>query len=429
MHVKRFDVPLAEGLRLLASLAWCSPFPWLALSAALRLREEACDEAVLHAGVPRTTYAADLLDSARSLATRPAVAAPLSSRSHLEHRLRAILADPVIASRCEQVMRTGAAAGLIAATIGLARLAAPLYAIPEFGPGETLPQNPGEWAAAGSSQEGRGAFSLAQAGAYTWIQLRFRGRASTVRVPSGVLPSAFPLTPRARLIVPFGELFDATSQRPFVNPGWSIWDDRQVAVRAAAPGRVHTIRFEPGRGPVIEVDHGEGLNTRYGLGRCGTSSVVPGEFVLAGTPIGTFGACSPYDLPSLSFSVFLDVRGEQVALDPTPFLFGPVENRAAPLGASLVNATVRLDDRAGLRRLIALGLPLNQPSGDGTLPLEWALLNQNLPIAQELVAAGADPETPTWDVHQAHIALHGPTVAELARDTADPDLTALLAPR
>jgi len=230
------------------------------------------------------------------------------------------------------------------------------------------------------------------------------------------------------MIVPFGGLVDGLSRKPFFNPGWSIWDALQVPVAAAAPGRVVVAGHDARYGTVIEVEHGDGLDTRYALGRNGTACVEPGEYVTAGTPLGAFSACSPYDLPVLNFSILVQVSGERVALDPAPFMLAAAENRAIPLAMSVVNAAVRLEDRAELQRLLARGVAPDHPSADGSLPLEWALLTENLAIARDLLAAGADPQASTWNVHGTQIALHGPSVAELARDSANPELAALLAP-
>jgi hypothetical protein len=425
LHVKRLDVPVAEGLRFLASLAWFSPFPWMALAAAFRLREEACDEAVLEADIPPAAYALELLASARELDPVRQPVAALGGTSLLEQRIRRVLE---VRPRRRFLLRTAGAALLLASAACLIRMTAPLYALPEFGEDEARPQGPREWVAAEDPRSGpasrQGAFSLARSGGYTCLRLRFRGRETEFRFPTSTLPGTLPLTPRARMIVPYGSLQDAQSGRPFFNPGWSIWDDRQVPVMAAGTGRVAINRIDPRFGPLIEVDHGQGLRTRYALGRRGCSLVQAGDFVLAGAPLGRFGACAPCDLPTLNFSVILAAGGDQVALDPAPFLFA-AGNREAPLAASVVNAAVRLGDRCELQRLAGCGIDLNIPSADGTLPLEWALMGQDPALVQDLLRAGADPQTPTWNVHQPHIALHGPTVAELAKDTG---LAGLLAP-
>ena len=195
---------------------------------------------------------------------------------------------------------------------------------------------------------------------------------------------------------------------------------------AAAAGRVLAVRFDAHDGLTVELDHGGGVRTRYGLGRSGSSSLETGDYVCAGMELGTFGRVPSSDLPSLNFGILVQSGGRLVALDPAPFLFAPEAQRATALGASVLNASIRLEDRSEIRRLLAQGVAVNQVSTDGTLPLEWVILTRNLAIGRDLLAAGADPQAPTWNTHQAHIALHGPTVAELARETGDPALVELL---
>lgn len=435
MHVRRCDILVAEALRVIVSLAWCSPLPWLALTRALKLREEACDQAVLRSGTRPADYAANLLAAARSLSSGlHAATASISSRSDLEQRIRNILESPHPLAGRDRILRRALAVVVLAAVVGTTPMTTPLYAFLESASSTRRLGGIMVWPAVlePSSRSGmttaRGTFSLTGKGGYTRIQLNLAGRTSVHRLPSVALPSALPLSGRARMILPFGGLVDAHSAQPFTHPAWTIWDDRAVPVTASAPGIVAVVRMDPGEGMVIEVDHGSQVRTRYGLGRQGASLVEAGEFVATGTPLGTFSNVPPNDIPSLSFGIRVQAHGAWVALDPAPFLFAAPDQRATPLAASVVNASVRIGDRTGVRRLLAAGLSPNQVSGDGTLPLEWVILNRDLAMAKDLLEAGADPNAPTWNIHQVHFALHGPTVAQLARETGDPELMALLAP-
>lgn len=434
-HLKRFDILLAEVLHALVSLAWLSPLPWLAFARALRSREEACDEAVLRTGMPPARYAAHLLAAARALSqtVRPSgAAAMIAAESHLEQRIRAILVPAAVRSPRTETTRNLSAALVLTAAATAIPLTGPLSSWAEVGPRVVQPEGPQEWLAvadpfAAPLRNDRGVFSLREAGGYAQIRVILDGRTSVCRVPATALPTGIPLTPRARMMLPFGDLMDTPSQRPFLNAGWMIWDDRGVPVKAAAPGMVVAVRLDPQVGPVIEVDHGAGLRSRYVLGRHGTSRVDIGEFVARGSELGTFGTFSPHDIPALQFSVLLHVRSRVIALDPAPFVLSG-DNVGTPFSASVLNASIRIGDRAHVRRLIARSVSVNVPSADGTLPLEWVILTRNLAIGRDLIAAGADPQAPTWNIHQAHIALHGPTVAELARETKDADLIRLMTP-
>jgi len=436
MHIRRCDILVAEALRALASLAWCSPLPWLALSQALRLREEACDQAVLRKGARPADYAANLLAAARSLSSPPRLPAAvgLSGHSHLEQRIRGVLEAPTIPSPQNLLRRIASAAVLGATALGTALLTTPLHAFLDSAAQARRDSGSIAWLAVldpqtrGGRASGQGTFTVAQEGGYAHILLSLAGQRSMHRLPIVAQPEALPLTGRARMILPFGSLVDGHSARPFINPGWTIWDDRRIPVRTAASGRVSLLQVDAQEGIAVEIDHGSGLRTRYGLGRHGSSLVREGEFVAAGEPLGSFGEIAPNDIPSLAFAIFIETPEGRVFLDPAPFLFKSDPNRETALATSVLNASVRIGDRTQVRRLLAAGLSPNRVSADGTLPLEWAILARDLATAKDLLTAGADPQAPTWNTRQAHIALHGPTVAELARETGDAELMALLTP-
>jgi len=93
-HVRRRDTLIQLGAQLACAFYWWNPLAWLA-AARLRIeREHACDDLVLGAGVRPSSYAADLLEVARSLSpSQPAHpgAVCMAERSWTEARLRRIL--------------------------------------------------------------------------------------------------------------------------------------------------------------------------------------------------------------------------------------------------------------------------------------------------------------------------------------------------
>ena len=93
-HVRRHDTVIQLVAQVGCALAWWNPLAWLA-AARLRIeREHACDDLVLTAGVLPSSYAADLLDVARSIArdTRADPAATcMVDRSGTEARLLRIV--------------------------------------------------------------------------------------------------------------------------------------------------------------------------------------------------------------------------------------------------------------------------------------------------------------------------------------------------
>lgn len=115
-HVARSDAAsqlLAEVVR---AIHWFDPLAWYAARQLAREREQACDDAVLRAGVGARDYAGHILEAAREMLARPALAEalPIAPRTELESRLLAILdpAAPRDHTRWTQRLRlAGVAAG------------------------------------------------------------------------------------------------------------------------------------------------------------------------------------------------------------------------------------------------------------------------------------------------------------------------------
>ncbi|MFL6247189.1 MAG: M56 family metallopeptidase [Thermoanaerobaculia bacterium] len=92
-HVERRDSLQAAISDVVCAVYWFHPLAWIATRQAALAREQACDDAVLSQGITRDAYATAILDIARSLSSRTAHGLPMATRSQLEVRLRAILAD------------------------------------------------------------------------------------------------------------------------------------------------------------------------------------------------------------------------------------------------------------------------------------------------------------------------------------------------
>jgi hypothetical protein len=93
-HVSRHDTVIQLAAQLGCALYWWNPLAWLA-AARLRIeREHACDDLVLGAGIQPSSYAADILEVARSIsmdAHAHAGAICMVDLSWTEARLRRIL--------------------------------------------------------------------------------------------------------------------------------------------------------------------------------------------------------------------------------------------------------------------------------------------------------------------------------------------------
>jgi TonB family protein len=94
-HVRRHDWLVQISAEVLRSVFWFNPIVWMACARLRRDSEQACDDAVLEAGVPAHEYAAHLLDVARGCRRTPApwaaAAVPMARPSTLEGRITAML--------------------------------------------------------------------------------------------------------------------------------------------------------------------------------------------------------------------------------------------------------------------------------------------------------------------------------------------------
>jgi beta-lactamase regulating signal transducer with metallopeptidase domain len=92
-HVARGDVLSQVLARVVRAFYWPNPLAWLAERSLRRECEQACDDAVLSAGVRPTRYAEELLAIVSELTARPttSLAPALASRPSLETRLHALL--------------------------------------------------------------------------------------------------------------------------------------------------------------------------------------------------------------------------------------------------------------------------------------------------------------------------------------------------
>jgi murein DD-endopeptidase MepM/ murein hydrolase activator NlpD len=85
-------------------------------------------------------------------------------------------------------------------------------------------------------------------------------------------------------------------------------------VRAPGAGKVLRAEVAGGYGNLIELDHGNGLTTRYG--HLTSFDVKPGQIVAAGTIIGRVGSTGRSTGPHLHYETRLD----DDALNPLKFI-------------------------------------------------------------------------------------------------------------
>ena len=128
------------------------------------------------------------------------------------------------------------------------------------------------------------------------------------------LPFAAPLSGRMQVSSPFGPRTDPFLGRPALHTGVDLREGFGAEIRATGGGRIAFAGVAGGYGNMVEVDHGNGLTTRYG--HMGSLAVSEGQSVTRGTVIGYVGATGRATGPHLHYEVRID--GEPV--DPTRFL-------------------------------------------------------------------------------------------------------------
>ncbi len=128
------------------------------------------------------------------------------------------------------------------------------------------------------------------------------------------LPFAAPLSGRLQVTSPFGARTDPFIGRPAMHTGVDLREGYGVDIRATGGGRIAFAGVAGGYGNMVEVDHGNGLSTRYG--HMGSIAVSEGQSVTRGTVLGYVGATGRATGPHLHYEVRID--GDPV--DPTRFL-------------------------------------------------------------------------------------------------------------
>ncbi len=137
------------------------------------------------------------------------------------------------------------------------------------------------------------------------------------------VPLQIPLPGDPGISSEFGPRIDPFLGTPALHTGVDLVDGYGAPVRATAAGRVVNAGFDGGYGDMVEVDHGNGLSTRYA--HLSSIDVVPGQSVSPGTVLGHIGATGRATGPHLHYEVRID--GQPV--DPIRFMRAGAELVAA----------------------------------------------------------------------------------------------------
>jgi murein DD-endopeptidase MepM/ murein hydrolase activator NlpD len=128
------------------------------------------------------------------------------------------------------------------------------------------------------------------------------------------IPLRYPLVGEASVSSPFGYRADPFLGRPALHPGVDLIQPPGSEIKATAIGRVVHAGPMGGYGNCVEIDHGNGVSTRFG--HMMEVLVTEGQMVKAGDTIGRIGSTGRSTGPHLHYEVRVD--GEPV--DPERFL-------------------------------------------------------------------------------------------------------------
>jgi murein DD-endopeptidase MepM/ murein hydrolase activator NlpD len=128
---------------------------------------------------------------------------------------------------------------------------------------------------------------------------------------------------------PFGMRMDPFLKGPAIHTGIDLRGDKGDPVRVTANGTVTIASWQGGYGNMVEVDHGNGLSTRYG--HMSKIDVKVGQHVRIGETIGEIGSTGRSTGPHLHYETRVD--GE--AVDPQKFLRAGLRLGSAVLGNNI----------------------------------------------------------------------------------------------
>ncbi|HET9247531.1 MAG TPA: M23 family metallopeptidase [Xanthobacteraceae bacterium] len=130
----------------------------------------------------------------------------------------------------------------------------------------------------------------------------------------GAVPVRKPIDSELDLQSGFGVRIDPFLGRPAMHTGLDLHGETGDVVRATADGTVTAAGWSGGYGRAVDVDHGNGLSTRYG--HLSSIDVRVGQSIKTGQIIGKVGSTGRSTGPHLHYETRL--KGE--AVDPQKFL-------------------------------------------------------------------------------------------------------------
>ncbi len=159
------------------------------------------------------------------------------------------------------------------------------------------------------AEAGGGPFDSLLTGARGAIREAARFRKAVAGLPLGQ-----PVPGEIDLTSGFGHRLDPFTRTPALHSGIDFRGETGTPVHATAAGTVIAAEWSGGYGRMVEIDHGNGITTRYG--HMSLIAVSPGQTVRRGEMVGRVGATGRATGPHLHY----ETRIADEPTDPTRFL-------------------------------------------------------------------------------------------------------------
>lgn len=143
------------------------------------------------------------------------------------------------------------------------------------------------------------------------------------------VPVRKPIVGNVDMSSPFGARMDPFLKGPAIHAGIDLRGDTGDPVRATATGTVVTASWQGGYGNMVEIDHGNGLSTRFG--HMSKIEVKVGQHVAIGQTIGRIGSTGRSTGPHLHYETRIDDK----PVDPQKFLRAGLRLGSSILGANI----------------------------------------------------------------------------------------------
>lgn len=128
------------------------------------------------------------------------------------------------------------------------------------------------------------------------------------------LPLRRPMDGEAEFTSNYGYRVDPFTRTPAMHTGVDFRAEHGSPIRATAPGKVITAEYSGGYGNMVEIEHSNGITTRYA--HMSAIQAYVGQTVATGTVVGRVGSTGRSTGPHLHY----ETRINDEPMDPTRFL-------------------------------------------------------------------------------------------------------------